>query len=260
MIYSPVKYDTLRVTVMQVSIVVPLYNEEDNVDNYELELFPVVDEIAERYHIPIDFIFVDDGSKDRTLDKISSIATKRQNVVVLHHQKNRGMGAALKTGFAHTAADLIITMDADLTFRPEDIPVLLDAYFRERPECVAGSPYLQNGLMKEVAPMRLFFSRSVNFMYRMLLRQPITCVSPIFRLYRAETLKELDLESENFEINAEIISKYLISGYRVIEVPVELHKRRYGESKINIRREVLNNLKIMRKIVRTKYFHRPWRS
>jgi CRISPR/Cas system-associated exonuclease Cas4 (RecB family) len=94
----------------------------------------------------------------------------------------------------------------------------------------------------------------------MLLRQPITCVSPIFRLYRAETLKKLDLESENFEINAEIISKYLISGYRVIEVPVELHKRRYGESKINIRREVLNNLKIMRKIVRTKYFHRPWRS
>ncbi|HQN91853.1 MAG TPA: glycosyltransferase, partial [Methanoculleus sp.] len=85
---------------MQVSIVVPLYNEEDNVDNYELELFPIVNEVAERYRISIDFIFVDDGSKDRTLEKISSIAAKRQNVVVLHHQKNRGMGAALKTGFA----------------------------------------------------------------------------------------------------------------------------------------------------------------
>jgi hypothetical protein len=114
--------------------------------------------------------------------------------------------------------------------------------------------------MEEVTPMRLFFSKSVNFMYRVLLRQPVTCVSPIFRLYRAETLKKLDIESENFEINAEIISKYLISGYQVTEVPVELHRRRYGESKINIRREIFNNLKILRKIVRTKYFHRPWHS
>ncbi|KAF5047936.1 Polyprenol monophosphomannose synthase [anaerobic digester metagenome] len=151
-------------------------------------------------------------------------------------------------------------MDSDLTFRPEDIPVLLTAYARDRPECVSGSPYLKTGLMEEVTPMRLFFSKSVNYMYRILLRQPITCVSPIFRLYRADTLKKLDLESENFEINAEIISKYLISGYRVVEVPVELHRRRYGESKINIRREIFNNLNMMRKIVRTKYLHRPWRS
>ncbi|HQC91431.1 MAG: glycosyltransferase [Candidatus Methanoculleus thermohydrogenotrophicum] len=245
---------------MLVSIIVPLYNEEDNVDNYELELFPVVDEIAERYNISINFVFIDDGSKDQTLERINAIAARRENILVLHHDTNRGMGAALKTGFAHTDADLIITMDADLTFRPEDISALLEAYFRERPECVSGSPYLQSGLMKEVAPIRLFLSKTVNFMYRMLLRQPITCVSPIFRLYRAETLKKLDLESENFEINAEIISKYLIFGYRVVEIPVELHKRRYGESKINIRREVRNNLKMMRKIVRTKYFHQPWRS
>ena len=117
------------------------------------------------------------------------------------------MGAALKTGFARTDADLIITMDSDLTFRPEDIPVLLTAYAHDRPECVSGSPYLEAGLMEEVTPMRLFFSKSVNFMYRILLRQPITCVSPIFRLYRTDTLKKLDLESEKFEINAEIISE-----------------------------------------------------
>ncbi len=243
-----------------VSIIIPLYNEEDNVDSYEVDLFPVVDKIAETYNTAFDFIFVNDGSKDRTLEKINVIAARHKNVRVLNHEKNRGMGAALKTGFAQADADLLITMDSDLTFKPEDIPVLLEAYARDHPECVSGSPYLRSGLMEEVTPMRLFFSKSVNFMYRVLLRQPVTCVSPIFRLYRAETLKKLDIESENFEINAEIISKYLISGYRVTEVPVELHRRRYGESKINIRREIFNNLKILRKIVRTKYFHRPWHS
>lgn len=243
-----------------VSIIIPLYNEEDNIDRYESDLFPVVESIAKTYGVTFDFIFINDGSKDRTLEKINAIAARRDGVVVLNHEKNRGMGAALKAGFAHAGADLIITMDSDLTFRPEDIPVLLEAYARDHPECVSGSPYLQSGLMEEVAPMRLFFSKTVNFMYRVLLRHPITCVSPIFRLYKTETLKKLEIESDNFEINAEIISKYIISGYRVIEVPVELHKRRYGESKINIRREIINNLKMMRKIVRTKYLHRPWHS
>lgn len=243
-----------------ISIIIPLYNEEGNVDSYDTDLFPVVDTIANEYNMTFDFIFVNDGSKDRTRDKITAIAARRSDVRVLNHERNRGMGAALKTGFAQTDADLIITMDSDLTFRPEDIPALLEAYARDRPDCVSGSPYLEAGLMEEVTPMRLFFSKTVNFMYRILLRQPITCVSPIFRLYKADTLKKLDLESENFEINAEIISKYLIYGYRVVEVPVKLHRRKYGESKINIRREIFNNLNMMRKIVRTKYFHQPWRS
>ena len=110
---------------MLVSIIVPLYNEEDNVDNYELELFPVVDEIAERYNISINFVFIDDGSKDQTLERINAIAARRENILVLHHDTNRGMGAALKTGFAHTDADINITMDADLNFRPEEISALL---------------------------------------------------------------------------------------------------------------------------------------
>lgn len=243
-----------------VSIIIPLYNEEENVDRYESDLFPVIEKIAKTHSVTFDFIFINDGSKDRTLEKINAIAARRDDVVVLNHEKNQGMGVALKAGFAKASADLLITMDADLTFRPEDIPLLLEAYARDHPDCVSGSPYLQSGLMEEVAPMRLFFSQSVNFMYRILLRHPITCVSPIFRLYKAETLKKIEIESENFEINAEIISKYLIAGYKIQEVPVELHKRRYGESKINIRREVINNLKMMRKIARTKYFHRPWHS
>ena len=75
-----------------VSIVIPLYNEEDNVDSYEVDLFPVIDKIAKEYNTTFDIIFVNDGSKDRTLEKITAIAARRKDVQVLNHEKNRGMG------------------------------------------------------------------------------------------------------------------------------------------------------------------------
>ena len=88
----------MREKVVMVSIVIPLYNEEDNVDSYEVDLFPVIDKIAKEYNTTFDFIFVNDGSKDRTLEKITAIAARRKDVQVLNHEKNRGMGAALRGG------------------------------------------------------------------------------------------------------------------------------------------------------------------
>ena len=79
-------------------------------------------------------------------------------------------------------------------------------------------------------------SKSVNFLYRILLGSQITCVSPVFRLYRRDVLETLNITSNNFEINAEIISKLIINGKTVMEVPVPLLKRKFGESKINIRK------------------------
>ena len=79
--------------VVMVSIVIPLYNEEDNVDSYEADFFPVIDKIAKEYNMTFDFIFVNDGSKDRTLERITAIAARRKDVRVLDHRKNQGMGA-----------------------------------------------------------------------------------------------------------------------------------------------------------------------
>ena len=112
--------------------------------------------------------------------------------------------------------------------------------------------------MEEVTPFRLLMSRSVNFLYRVLLGTGITCVSPIFRLYKRSVLTEMDITSKNFEINAEIISKLIINGKKVVEVPVPLLKRKHGNSKINVRKEVKNYIILLYKIFRTKYLHRDW--
>lgn len=242
-----------------ISILFPLYNERDNVLHYNTDLFPIIDDIAQKTGERFEFFFIDDGSQDDTVEKIREIARSRSDVKVLIHQKNSGMGTAIKTGIGSSQGDIIITMDADLTFRPIDVLKLIEKYRETDADCVSGSPYLEKGLMEEVTPFRLLMSKTVNFLYRTLLRSKITCVSPIFRLYKRSALTGMTISSRNFEINAEIISKLLIYGKTVVEVPVPLLKRKYGESKINVKKEIKNYILLLYKIFKTKYLLQEWK-
>ena len=241
-----------------ISIIIPLFNERENVIHYNQDLFPVIEDITHKTNEKFNYIFVDDGSKDDTIEQLQKITERRSDVKILKHGVNRGMGTAIMTGIGASEGELIITMDADLTFRPVDISKLVEKYYETHADCISGSPYLEKGLMEEVTPFRLLMSKSVNFLYRLLLGSKITCVSPIFRLYKRNVLIEMKISSRNFEINAEIISKLLIEGKKVVEVPVPLLKRKYGESKINIKKEIKNNILLLFKIINTKYFHKEW--
>jgi glycosyltransferase involved in cell wall biosynthesis len=241
-----------------ISIIFPLFNERENVIHYDQDLFPIIDSIGKRFGESFEFIFVDDGSSDDTVEKIEEMCAKRSDVKIIQHERNRGMGNAIKTGFDSSSGDIVITMDADLTFRPVDVAKLIEKYRETHADCISGSPYLEKGLMEDVAPFRLLMSKTINCMYRFLLGSRITCVSPIFRLYKLTVLREMNISSENFEINAEIISKMIINGKIVIEVPVPLLKRRYGESKINVAKEIKNYIFLLYKIFKTKYLHREW--
>jgi dolichol-phosphate mannosyltransferase len=241
-----------------ISIIIPFYNEAENVRHYDQDLFPEIDTISQKTGERFHFIFVDDGSQDDTVKLLQRVAKDRPEVKILLHEVNRGMGNAIKTGLSASDDDLIITMDSDLTFRPEDVILLIEKFHETNADCVSGSPYLQRGLLEEVTPLRLFLSASVNFLYRLLLGKKITSVSPIFRLYKREELEKITISSSNFEINAEIISKFIIAKKNVVEVPVPLLRRKYGYSKINIRKEIKNNIIILFKIFRTKYLHSEW--
>jgi len=241
-----------------ISVIVPLYNEEDNVVHYPSDLFPVIDRIGRDTGEKIEYIFVDDGSRDNTVKKIREVTLGRNDVLILLHEKNNGMGSAIRTGLAACHGNLVVTLDADLTFRPIDVEKLIAKYRETGADCISGSPYLETGLMEEVTPFRLFMSKSVNFLYRLLLGSGITCVSPVFRLYKRSALDTIEITSRNFEINAEIIAKLIISGRKVAEVPVPLLKRKYGESKINIKKEIRNNILLLYRIFMTKYLRRNW--
>lgn len=242
-----------------ISIIIPLFNEEENVRIYPERLFPVAGPIIEQYGETCEYILVDDGSRDSTLRELQRIREIQKNVIVVPHGVNKGMGQAVRTGLSHASGNLIIMMDSDLTYRPEDIARLLEAYKNTGADCISASPYRGKDLATEISsPFRLFISKSVNFLYRALLQDDLTCVSAIFRLYKKEALDTLILESDNFEICAEIIAKLILNGKRVQEIGVRVYTREYGTSKLNVRKEIKNNLRILFKIFKAKYLRLAW--
>lgn len=242
-----------------ISIIIPLFNEAENARLYPERLFPVAGPIIERYGETCEYILVDDGSRDTTLNELNKLKERQKNVVVVPHGLNKGMGVAVRTGLAHSKGELVIMMDSDLTYRPEDIEKLLAAYRETGADCISASPYRGKDLAKEISsPFRLFISKSVNFLYRVLLQDDLTCVSGIFRLYTKKALDELTLESKNFEICAEIISKLILNAKSVHEIGVKVYTREFGESKLNVKKEVINNLRILSKIFKAKYLKQKW--
>jgi dolichol-phosphate mannosyltransferase len=244
--------------VEMISIIIPLYNEEDNIPRYETELFDVVREIAKEFSEDVEFILVDDGSKDKTVKELSAFCYT-PNVIMRFHEVNKGMGMAVRTGIDAAVGNIIITMDADLTFRPQDVRLLLESYYKTGADCVSGSPYIKPAFVEGITPFRWLMSKGANIACKIvLLNNDISCVSPIFRLYKSKVIKDMDLISENFEINAEIMAKLLISGKKVVEVPTVLLKRTHGVSKINVKKEIKNYLVLFYRIFKMKYLGMGW--
>ena len=212
----------------------PCHNEEGNISRYAAELLPALDALG----APYEALIVDDGSTDGTAAAAQAFAAGRPSVSVLSLPANQGLGAALRAGFAAARGEWIATLDADLTFRPAALKDLLAAARAENADLVAGSPYLRRGDLAGVSWRRRLPSLMLNALYRGLFDLSLTSYTPVFRLYRASRLRELDLSAEGFEINAEIAARALLAGWRVAEVPAALEARAAGVSKLRRGREL----------------------
>ena len=241
-----------------ISIIIPIYNEEENLLQYNDDFFPYTEKISSNYNIPFEYVFVDDGSSDSSVELLKEIAKKRSDCTILFHKTNKGMGGAIKTGISGSSGDLIVTIDSDLTYRPEDIKKLIDAYRITQADCISGSPYVEDNLIENVPLSKKVPSIVLNLMYRFLLQQKITCVSAVFRLYKKDALENISIESNDFSINAEILVKFLFSGKKICEIPAVLHSREYGISKLDTRKEIINNLRLLSKILKIKIFGSTW--
>lgn len=226
------------------SVILPAYNEEENLDRIPKELLSELNKLRVSYEV----VIVDDGSKDNTLKKAKELSNKYPHIRVVPHAKNKGLGAAVRTGIRNSKGHLIVTLDTDFTFHPRLIRVLLNRFNKGDVDFVSGSSNLA-GYSKNIPGYRIFLSNACNLGYSILFAKKVTSVSPIFRLYKAEQVKRLKLNSTGFDINAEILAKLIISGKKFAEVPAKLTIRKYGVSKLNNFREIKNHLKMYCKII-----------
>jgi len=224
---------------MDLSIVIPMFNEAENV---EATLRRVEEGLAS-FQGTYEIIAVYDGSLDNTLENLEKVAAQNGRIRIVSHSKNIGRGMALRTGFKESKGEIIVSIDADLSYDPRYILDFLKTLRSELDvDFVLGSPYMPGGGVQNVAILRLCISRLGNKILRFAMPNRIYTSTGIFRAYRKRVLDSLELESEGKEIHLEILSKALILGYRVKEIPTILTGRKKGKSKFKFRKTTISHL------------------
>ena len=216
----------------QLVMVVPTYNEIENIDTLVARLDPVLAECA------VDVLFVDDGSPDGTGARIHELRSTRPWIHLVEREGRMGLGSAYRAGFAWARAhgyERIGEMDADLSHDPAYLPAL-DEAVRDGADLALGSRYVTGGGSEGWPLHRRMLSRGANLFARTLLRLRTHDVTGGFRIYdgRAiDLLLEQGTECDGYGFQVEGVVAVTRAGLRIVEVPITFRDRAYGSSKMS---------------------------
>ena len=204
----------------KLSIVIPAYNEKDTID----EIVRRVQNVEFEKEI----IIVDDCSNDGTRDKIKRISGN--NIKKLFHEKNKGKGAALRTGFQHVSGDIVIIQDADLEYNPKEYSSLIEPILDGRADAVYGSRFLGG-------PHRVLFfwhyvgNKILTTLSNMLTNLSMSDMETGYKVFKAEVIKNINIRSNRFGFEPEITAKLAKRKCVIYELPVSYSGRDYTEGK-----------------------------
>ncbi len=208
---------------MDISVVIPAYNEEENVLLLYEELKKVLDTLGKEYEI----IFVDDGSSDNTWDNLKKINTRDPKVKLIRFQKNFGKSAALSAGFEAASGNLIITMDADMQDDPKEIPNFIQK-INEGFDLVSGWKYPRLDPLSKTIP-----SKIANFLARIVTGVKIHDTNCGFKAYKKDVVKKIKLYGQLYRYIPALAAH---KGFKVSEIKVTHHPRKFGKSKYGWKR------------------------
>ena len=203
---------------LHLSIVIPLYNEEESVG----KLLDRLLEVGQQFTSPYEIIFVDDGSTDKTWEIIERLKKSTPQLKAIKFRRNYGQTSAMVAGFDHASGEIIVTMDGDLQNDPSDIPMLL-AKIEEGYDIVSGWRKNRKDHFSRVLP-----SRVANGVISLTTGVHLHDYGCSLKAYRAECVKSLKAYGEMHRFFPALAS---MTGARVTEIPVKHHPRRYGVSK-----------------------------
>jgi len=213
------------------SIILPAYNEEKNIDKAIEEISKFVGE----HNLPSEIIVVNDGSRDGTKEILNNCTKKYKNLIIVNHSENLGYGAALRSGFAKTKGDLIFFTDSDLQFNINGLSSFMEKT-KDYDFVVGYRKKRQDPLFRRICAM--IFKTLAFFFFSVKVRD-VNCA---FKLFKAEVIKNLPLSSSGALINLEIFALAKKKGYKFLELPVEHFSRQAG-------RQTGGNFKIMFKAI-----------
>lgn len=214
---------------MKYSVVIPVYNEEDSVCPLYLALREVMNNLRADYEI----IFVNDSSRDKSLEYLKNITIDHSHLVIVNLLKHSGQTAALQAGFILAQGEIIITLDADLQNDPKDIPILLEKLSQGFDvvcgwRCQRDDPY-----------PKIISSRVAGYIRRLVTREPVHDFGCTLRVFKRPVLDKVILSGNMHRFFTFIMYKL---GYKITEVRVRHHPRMHGVSKYTIGNRLLPGL------------------
>jgi glycosyltransferase involved in cell wall biosynthesis len=221
-----------------VSVIIPAFNEEACIGSILLE----TQETLAKAGLPYEIIVVNDGSHDATTK-----VAKDCNVIVVENGANLGKGAAIKAGILKATGELIVTMDADGSHRPDEILLLISPILKDYAEVALGSRFNDGNGRNTTTKLHLIGNKIINMVILLLTGKYVSDSQSGFRVYKRDALRKLSLSSSRYEIEAEMTVKTLKKGFRIIEIPISCKNRKHGYSKINNFNDGFNILKTILK-------------
>lgn len=210
-------------------VIVPTYNEVENVERLTIEIF--------RYEPKVHILFVDDSSPDDTAGLVKKLQKQYANIHLLEREKKEGLGRAYIAGFKKALElgfDYIFEMDADFSHDPKEIPNFLQAI--EEADLVLGSRYIKGVNVINWPLKRLLLSYFANVYTRMVTGIPIRDCTGGFKCFRREVLEQIDFDditSNGYAFQIELSFKAWKKGFRLKEIPIIFVDRVRGESKLS---------------------------
>lgn len=206
---------------MKLSVVIPVYNEMDTIR----ELYEAVKAV------PVDkeIILVDDFSTDGTRDIIREMANDSTRVVL--HERNRGKGAALRTGFSHATGDIVLIQDADLEYDPSQYPKLIKPILDGKADVVYGSRFLTGDYRRVLFFWHSCGNKFLTLLSNMFTNLNLTDMETCYKVFRREVLQKINIEENRFGFEPEITAKVAKLGVRIYEIGISYAGRTYKEGK-----------------------------
>ena len=209
---------------MKVSIVIPVFNENDTIGE-------IVDRVrAVKLPFAKEIVIVDDCSTDGTRQLLTDLA-RLPDVRVIFHQRNRGKGAALRSGFATVTGDVVVVQDADLEYDPNEYRKLLQPILDNKADVVYGSRFVGGECHRVLYFWHYVGNRMLTLLSNAFTNLNLTDMETCYKVFRREVIQSVDLQEERFGFEPEVTGKIAAMGCRVYEVGISYAGRTYEEGK-----------------------------
>ena len=206
---------------MKVSVIIPVYNEKSTIE--EILRRVKAEEIA------TEILVIDDGSIDGTREILENLDQDSQ-LRVIFHDRNRGKGAAVRTGFQNAAGEVFLIQDADLEYDPRDYPSMIRPLEEGIADAVYGSRFL-GGPRRTVMFWHMVANKLLTFMTNLLYNTILSDMETGYKVFKREIVDGMQIHANSFDFEPEFTAKILKKKVRVYEVPISFNPRDYDEGK-----------------------------